>query len=281
MLIVMKSLNNNMVLVRDETGQELIVQGKGLGFQKKKRDQIDESKVERRYLPGSAAESRHFQQLFSEIPDEYWAIAEDVVNYGRHTYGLQVSDKVILPLCDHMAGAVTRYERGEILTNPMLWDIKRVYPQEFQTGLYALKLLQERYGVQMREDEAAFLAYHFVNAQLDNQTYISPDESAKLISSVIDIVQESFQIHLDETDWNYQRFLTHLKFFANRIFLRQQHDASEEDELFAELAKKYSHVLKCVERIADFILIEYHYEISTDEKFYLLIHITRVVKRYL
>ncbi len=280
-MTVIKSLNNNMVLVRDCEGIERICQGKGLGFQRKSGDRIDRSRVERSFVPENEQEQRHFQQLFSEIPDEYWEIAEKVVEYGRDHYKIKVSDRVILPLCDHMAGSVERYRNGTVLSNPMLWDIKRVYSDEFQIGKYAIKVLNERFDVKMQEDEAAFLAYHFVNAELGSVPNVSPDSIAKLITSVLDIVQESFQVMLNDADWNYQRFVTHLKFFGSRIVQRSGYQDEADDELFEELSERYKPVRKCVDRIADYILIEYHYDLSMDERLYLLIHIQRVTKRYM
>jgi len=280
-MTVVKALNNNMVLARDIEGRERICQGKGIGFRKKNGDAIDWSQVERSYIPENEQDRRYFQQLFSEIPDEYWEIAEKVVEYGREQYQIKVSDRVILPLCDHMAGSVERYKKGTTLSNPMLWDIKRVYSDEFQIGKYALKILNERFGVDMQEDEAAFLAYHFVNAELGSLPNVSPDSIAQLISSVLDIVQESFQVKLNDEDWNYQRFVTHLKFFASRIVQRSGYQNEADDELYDELSERYKPVRKCVDRIADYILIEYHYDLSMDERLYLLIHIQRVTKRYM
>ncbi|MCC8075103.1 MAG: PRD domain-containing protein [Clostridiales bacterium] len=277
---VVKSLNNNMVLARDEHGDECICQGKGIGWQKRSGDSVDTSLIERRFVPENQDESRHFQQLFSEIPEEYWAIAEDVVDYGRSHYGVKVSQKIILPLCDHMAGSVERYRNGVVLENPMLWDVKRVYPKEFKIGKYALELLEERFGVEMRDDEAAFLAYHFVNAQLDGSTHgVSPDTMAKLAGHVIDLVQQSFQITLNEDDWNYQRFLTHLKFFVSRVAQRQTYEEDSQSELYDELKERYPHVYQCVERIADYILINFHYDVGAEERLYLMIHVERVTRK--
>lgn len=280
-MIVIKALNNNMVLARDCEGIERICQAKGLGFHKKGGEKITWNEVERSYIPDNEQDRRHFQQLFSEIPDEYWEIAEKVIEYGREHYKIKVKDMIILPLCDHMAGSVERYKNGTVLSNPMLWDIRRVYSDEFQIGKYALKILEERFGVKMQEDEAAFLAYHFVNAELGSMPNVSPDSMAKLISSVLDIVQASFQVTLNDEDWNYQRFVTHLKFFAARIVQRSGYQDEADDELFEELSERYKPVRKCVDRIADFILVEYHYDLSMDERLYLLIHIQRVTKRYM
>lgn len=281
MKVIKKALNNNMVLAHDERGNECICQGKGIGFQKHAGDLLDSSLVERCFLPSTLDESRHFQQLFSEIPDEFWEIAENVVDYGREHYGINVSQRIILPLCDHMAGSVERYQKKLELKNPLLWDIRRIYPKEFKIGKYAVELLKERYGIGMKDDEAAFLAYHFVNAQLGNAAFgASPDTMTVIASHVIDLIQQSFQITLDEEDWNYQRFLTHLKFFVNRVATRQTYDEDDNSELYEELAGRYPHVYQCVERIAEFILIDFHYDISKEERLYLMIHIERVTRRY-
>ncbi len=276
---VIKSLNNNMVLAQDVQGNECICQGKGIGWQKRNGDLVDESLIERRFTPENADDSRHFQQLFSEISEDFWKIAEEVVSFGQQRYNIKVSRRIILPLCDHMAGSVERYRQGMVLENPMLWDVKRVYPKEFKVGLYALRLLEKQYGVQMRDDEAAFLAYHFVNAELGNMESVSLDTMARMIGQVIDLVEQSFQIKLNEEDWNYQRFLTHLKFFMRRITSREACGETVEDELYQELKVKYPHVNRCVERIADMILIDFHYDISQEERLYLLIHLERVTRQ--
>ena len=278
---VVKALNNNMVLARDDQGNDCICQGKGIGFQKRSGDPLDSSIIERCFRPSTMDESRHFQQLFSEIPDEYWEIAEKLIAYGKEHFGIQVSQRIILPLCDHMAASIERYRRHMELKNPLLWDIKRIYPKEFKIGKYALTLLEERFGISMEEDEAAFLAYHFASAQLNNNPgNASQDMMTTLVGRIIDLVQLSFQITLDEEDWNYQRFLTHLKFFVNRVAFRQPYEGNEDTELYDELKARYPHVYRCVERVADLVLIDYHFDISNEERLYLMIHIERVTRRY-
>ncbi len=278
---IVKVLNNNMVLIRTEKNQEEICQGKGIGFGKKAGSPLDESLVERRFVLKGKEERKQFTNLFSEISDEYFAIASKVLDYARTKQHLNVKDKVLLPLCDHMAGSVDRYKKGVALNNPMLWDIKRIYPAEFAVGLYALELIEQELGIQMKEDEAGFIAYHFVSAELENASDVAPNEATRFISDIVGIVEASFQITLEESDWDYQRFLTHLKFFANRVLSKTVKDELGDTDLYDDLSERYKHINNCVNRIADYILIEHHYDINTDERLYLLIHIQRVTKRFL
>jgi len=45
MIKIHRVFNNNVVLFIDEDGKEVIAMGKGIGFQKKADDLLDESKV--------------------------------------------------------------------------------------------------------------------------------------------------------------------------------------------------------------------------------------------
>lgn len=105
----------------------------------------------------------------------------------------------------------------------------------------------------MTDSEAAFIAWHFINAGLADKTDVTANESVKLISSILQIVEESFQTKLDTEDWNYQRFLTHLKFFAVRLLTHATYEDAGDEELLADLRKKCRPVANCVDRVADFI----------------------------
>ena len=49
-------LNNNVVLARDEIGREAILTGRGLGFQRKRGQDVDASLISRRYIPADNAQ---------------------------------------------------------------------------------------------------------------------------------------------------------------------------------------------------------------------------------
>ena len=278
-LKVIKSMNHNMVLAEESNGSQCICRGKGIGFQKRTGDDIDESLIEQKYVPAGPSNKAHFVQLFSEIPDEYWNLTADVVDYARNRMKLKASDKVMLPLCDHIAGAVERYRQNVKLENPMLWVVKYIYPKEFKTGRYAVRRIEEMTGIRMLDDEAAFLAYHFVIEELGNDDQTNAETMSKIVRDILHIVEQSFQIELNPEDWNYERFLTHLKFFVNRIIERKTYEDSEDQSLYEEMKARYPKVHRCVERIADYILIEHHYDVGKDERLYLIIHLERVTRK--
>ncbi len=60
---------------------------------------------------------------------------------------------------------------------------------------------------------------------------------------------------------------------------RQTYEEDSHNELYDELKERYPHVYQCVERIADYILINFHYDVGAEERLYLMIHVERVTRR--
>lgn len=60
-MVIEKVLNNNMVISRNPEGKEIILQGKGIGFNKRKRDSIVSTQVERILHPMTRMKLRGFR----------------------------------------------------------------------------------------------------------------------------------------------------------------------------------------------------------------------------
>ena len=150
-----KVLNNNVVVALDENGAETVLMGRGLGFGRRAGDEAPPDKVEKR-----------FQQLITSIPLPHFLMSERIINHAKIALGKELSDSIYVTLPDHISAAVNRYKEGIVLPNPLLWDIRQLYKDEFRVGLKANEIVKEETGVEFTEDEAAFIALHFVNAQL-------------------------------------------------------------------------------------------------------------------
>lgn len=162
-MIFKKRLNNNVVIALDENGQEKILCGKGLGFQMKEQGTVEESRVEKVFALADQVMNRRLQELLETIPMEHLELAEEIMNYARIHIDETVSENVIVALCDHMYMAVERKKQGIEVKNVLLWDIQKFYRDEYKVGRYAIALIRERFGVELSEDEAGFIALHIVN----------------------------------------------------------------------------------------------------------------------
>ena len=58
----------------------------------------------------------------------------------------------------------------------------------------------------------------------------------------------------------------------------QESTAEVDAEMSAMVQKKYAAAYRCVLKIAEFVESNYHYKVNEDEKFYLMIHIAKVMR---
>lgn len=276
-MVARQILNNNLVLTKNDAGDEIIVKGKGIGFQKSKGDIIDESKIEKIFTFDKSTHGKRFQSFLSAIPAEYISLTDKIVDYALVQYDMKLSDSLYIALSDHLEGVCSRYEHGIQMPNGLLFDIQRMYQKEYDIGRYALRLLKKEKQIDLKNDEAGYIAMHFINAQTENN--IGDIYSiTKIVGEVLDLVQSHFRIIFDEKDYNYQRFQTHLKFFAQRLLMGNMY-YEQEDGLYEMIKERYHDVYQCVLKIAWHIEENYHYEMGKEEMLYLMIHIERVKSR--
>ena len=276
-MIIDRVLNNNVVIIKDKKGIEQVVCGKGIAFKKKVGDEIDEREINKVFILQDKTQSRRFQELVSEIPLKHLQVADEIIEMFKIELGKKINDRIYISLSDHIYTAIQRFLEGITITNSMLWDIKRFYELEFSLALKALDIIKKRFNIELPEDEAAFITLHIVNAEMDESNIKQILEVTKIMQEISNIVKYYFSVEFDTDSVYYYRFITHLKFFAQRLVANKTFKDSSDDELLEVVKVKYHTYYKCVERITEFILRKYKYELSNEEKLYLTIHIERVI----
>ncbi len=271
-----KILNNNAVVTLNEQGTEIVVMGKGIAFKRRVGDDLTPSDIDKVFTLSDQKISSRFQELLAAIPMEHMLLSERIINYAKIKLGKKLSDNIYVTLPDHISGAIERYKENVIVKNPLLWDVKRFYKDEFEVGLKANQVVEEETGIRFLEDEAAFIAIHFVNALL-NEDIAHVYEITQIMQEISDIVRRYFMIEFDESSLYYYRFITHLKFFAQRL-LNGNHYSDDCADLLEVIKYKHQKPFQCVQKIKLFLIDKYHYELSDEEMLYLTVHIARIVK---
>ncbi len=275
-LKIVKIINNNIVVSVNEEKKEVILLGKGIGFQKKPGADIDDSKIEKTFLLSPKTTCR-FQEIIKQVPTKHIMVASEIISYAKYSLGKELSEYIYVALTDHINFAVERYEKGMEFQNALLWEIQRFYNHEYEIGKYAVEHIKERLKIQLPEAEAGFIALHIVNAELDVPMQETVNMT-KMIQKMIQIVKLYFHIELDESSLDYERFLTHLKFFSQRLFREQFHD-DQNDNLGKIIRLQYPEEYKCVGKIKNYIYSEYGMELSEEEMTYLTVHIKRITNK--
>lgn len=268
-------INHNVISVT-HNNQERVVMGKGIGFQKQEGDIVEESKIEKIFDLSSQEISDRFKTLLIEVPIEVVQAVEKVIEVSKDKYQKDLSDTIYVALTDHINFAIERQKEGMAIKNGLLWETKRFYPTEYEIGVQALDWIAEIVGVRLPEDEAGFIAIHLLNAEHNNLA--DYNQVTEMVQNILSLVKYHFRLDFDEESLTYYRFVTHLKFLAQRIFSSNPLDTNE-IELYEIVKEKYKHVFKCVKKIEVFLLKKYQYEMTLDEALYLTIHIQRLISR--
>lgn len=116
------------------------------------------------------------------------------------------------------------------------------------------------------------------NKQKNNSKMDQTVTMTHIIQGILNIVKYYFKIELPEDSLDYDRFLTHLRFFAQRIVRGRLY--TTDDPAFCEMIRnQYPEEYRCVGKIREYISREYRHEMTEEEMMYLTVHIRRLVKQ--
>ena len=272
-----KIFNNNAVMVKEDNGRDAVIIGCGLAFRKKIGDEVDESLIEKTFILKEKDTLEKFKMILEHIPTEQISLCYDIVEYAKNMLNCELNDYIYVTLTDHISYTLKLFDEGIERPNILIWEIKKFYPKEYNIGLKALEFIESELGKKINEEEAGNIALHLITAQINgksDKTDIAYNMTKK-IQDILNIVKYTYDIELDEHSLNYERFITHLRFFFKRLNNKTQYRNENEDFLLQQVKEKYKDAYKCMLKIEKYLNIELSYE----EQLYLTLHIKRIVNR--
>ncbi|MGP0576905.1 BglG family transcription antiterminator LicT [Paenibacillus peoriae] len=275
-MIITKIFNNNAIIAKDQKRDEFVVMGRGIAFKKSAGEQVEEHLIEKVFVLKHKDASEKFKLLLEDVPSEYVSLCYDIIEYGKSILEAQLSDYIYVSLTDHMNNALKMFDEGFKNANPLIWEIKKFYPKEFAVGLKALEFIEEETDKRLSEDEAGNIALHLINAQVNSSYNKVADvaQQTQKIHDILNIIKYSYNTTIDEHSISYERFITHLRFFFQRLNKKEKVEL-EDDFLWRQVKAKYKKAYGCmlkIEKYLDTVL-------SDEEKLYITIHIQRVTQR--
>lgn len=276
---IIKTFNNNICLVEDAKHQEMILMGKGIAFGLKKDDEVDPNKIDKKFVFDTKELNDKFNALFDQVPVKYIELSSNIIDYATKALNIIFDNSIYLALSDHISYAIERYQNGEALKNALLFDIKKFYPNEFKVALKALDVIAYETDIKMSEDEAGFIAMHFVNASQSGEAMSQTIAVTKMVEDILQIVEYHYHLALDVNSINYIRFVSHIRFFARRLFSNEIYN-DDQDDLFEQIRNKYPTSYQCSLKVKKYILLNYNIDLGNDEMVYFMLHINRVCTRH-
>lgn len=274
-MIIDKVFNNNVVQVRNDKGEEEIIMGRGLGFQKKPEDLVDDSLVEKRFTLQDSSLINDLTSVYQNLSLKEIETVTAIIEHGQEVLDTVYDMALYISLADHLHYTFERLENGLIINNPLSWEIRKFFPKEFQVARDGIAIVKEMMDIDLPEDEVASLALHFINAQKDVGAIESGQQIAKIVTNILDIVRFHYG-KISEADMvSYNRFVTHIQYFAQRVINGLVQGAND-SFLFEQMKLNYPQAFTCTEKIKSFVETSYDFPMSKDEQVYLTIHIQRL-----
>jgi beta-glucoside operon transcriptional antiterminator len=220
--------------------------------------------------------------MLSEIPEDVIEMSYRILKKSKEKLNKEMNETAFLSFADHLHTAIQRSEKNIQLKNFLLWDIKRFFPKELAIAQEGIRWVNEEMNTNLSEDEAGFLTLHIVNAEIDN----SSEDAIKLtqlIEEILTTIKYTLKINFVEQDIYFQRFITHLRFFSERV-IRASNGEHEEDnrvesELFELITTKYKEAYIATKKVVELLANRWNYEVSPDEQVYITIHLARIMDK--
>lgn len=278
MNMIVKVYNNNTVAARIDDGKECILTGAGIGFSKKHGDTVPTGRVEKIYYIQSELQTK-FLKLLEHSTSESMEVAEAIVKKAEEQLNVQLGPLAAITLSDHLCFAIERQQKGINMPNLLADEVKLLYAEEYQIGLWGLTQIEQKTGIQLCSDEASYIAMHLVDAAVkDNKETIT--RTLQFVKDIVDIIRSDYKIQLTPGDENFLRLNTHLKYLGREICNRKavhSEDPDDANDMLEYLLKKNPESRRCIAHITGYIQKEFLYELQKTEIIYLLIYINRII----
>lgn len=268
--------NNNVVLTMNEHEEEVVVMGKGIGFQKKKGEPIEEELIDKTFVLTENVAKSIFPDIYQQLSEDEIDIVVEIINMAEKELDVEFQSNLYIALADHINYTLERARDLLPLTNPLNYEVRKYYPEEYEVGQKALELIEDRLDIELYKDEASSIAIHFVTGQKEGYFVQQTIKVTEIVHNILNIVRIYFGTSFDEESISYARFLTHVQYFAHRVVFNE-HQGTADSFLFEQVQKSYPKSFECVERIKKYVQNSNDFEMGEDEQVYLTIHIQRLL----
>lgn len=273
-LTIKKVLNSSVVLATDAQDAELIILGKGIGYGKKPGMQVEDDIGNQWFVPVAAPQLKQVMALLEEMPSEVIEVTGQINQYAIQQLNQKLNEGLTFALMDHINFALQRLSNGMHIQNKLYWEVQNYYPEEFRIGEFSVRLINEKFNVTLPKEEIANIAFHIINAEKEGINDYDSMKVTALVDDVVSLIRYQVKNQIQTGLISYQRLITHIKFFAERLLSNQQLTGSD-SFMNQHLRQKYPEATQIADLIVKFIDRKYQLTITEEELIYLIVHIER------
>lgn len=273
---ILRVFNNNVVLARTDAGSDVILTGRGLGFQARPGDTVDQEKVVRVFVPEDGRDPDNFGALISAIPPELLLLADQALAASDAGSGRRASSTTVVGLADHISFALERLRQGIEIEYPLRAEVAHLYPAELATAGRVLELVNARLDVPLPPEEAVPIALHLVNAGFATGDLSQTYRMTGVFAQLFDVLEQTYSRPFDRDTVNAARFITHLRYFFVRAHTGRQLDDGA-GRLGTAIRGAYPEAYSTALKLQAVLELRLGQPLTEDEVTYLTLHVARMV----
>ncbi|KPL57661.1 glucose PTS transporter transcription antiterminator GlcT [Rossellomorea vietnamensis] len=233
-LNVKKVLNNNVLIAVHESYGEVVLIGKGIGFNRKKGDPIQNDIAEKMFVLKGEKEQEQYKNLLPFLNEDMSNVIISAIELIRERTNSFLNEHIHIALTDHILFAINRLMRGMEIRNPFLVETRTLYPFEYEIAKEVVGMINEMTDVHLPEGEVGFIALHIHSAMM-NKDLSEVNQHSQLISRLIGMIEQQLDVEINKESVDYMRLIRHIRYTIERVLRGER---VEEPEKIAKLLKE-------------------------------------------
>ncbi|MBH0231119.1 PRD domain-containing protein [Halobacillus yeomjeoni] len=273
---IKKVLNNNVVIAEHPMYEEVVLIGKGIGFNRKKDDDIAFDKADKTFLLSNEREKEQYVNLLPYIDEGLIDFMNDILVHIEMRMGQELNQHIHVALTDHLAFAINRAKKNLQFSNPFLLEIESLYPKEYQVAMEVVTMIYDKMGIQFPEGEIGFIALH-IHSAITDKTIREINRHNQLITQLVTLVEETMELSIDKNSVNYHRLVQHLHRAIDRV--HQEESVGDEIRLAKMLKQEYPVCYNLAWKLIKVMQKQLKKPVDESEAVYLTIHLQRLTNK--
>ncbi|MFF1255083.1 PRD domain-containing protein [Pseudarthrobacter sp. NPDC058329] len=273
---VLRVFNNNVVLARSQAGGEVILTGRGLGFQMKPGNTVDPDKVVRVFVPEDGRDADNFGALIAAIPPEHLVLADKALEVARAELSAPLSSVAVVGLADHLSFAIKRIRQHIKIEYPLRAEVAHLYPDELRVAQRVLDFVNDHIEESLPNEEAVPIALHLVNAGFASGDLSYTYQMTGVFTQLFEVLEQAYSRPFDRDTVNAARFITHLRYFFVRAHTGRQLSEGA-TRLGTAIRSAYPEAFASAVKLQAVLELRLGEPLTDDEVMYLTLHVARMV----
>ncbi len=266
-----KALNHNVVQALNSANEEIIIFGKGIGFNCKVGDFIPSSLVDKEYYFRDSKNTDLYASLLAISDERLVTIIEQAISEAEEFFERKPNEKLRVALLDHLNFSIYRLEHKLNITNLFNDELEAMYEMEFTFARKLINTINSTMGINLPESEIGFITQH-LHASLNTDKSSKSNLFMQIILNCLEYLEKEHALKYPKHSLEKVRLMTHLKFALKR--------ANEKTELKNEFSPKilenYPKAYAIAKDLSKYIETNFGITFQESEIGYLALHIQMI-----